>query len=127
MINSRFMLELGSEATSRTLLRHRYPPDPPSYRPCRLRAPCRLMLTGMLNDLRGDDALRNMAPPLPAPSRSRSRWSTLCLEAGPVDGGPGTDWPRLLTWERPVVYRGSKVSVRAPSALLHVAMGTARR
>lgn len=35
-----------------------------SYHACRLRAPCRLMLTGMLNGFRGDCVLRNMEAPL---------------------------------------------------------------
>lgn len=39
-----------------------------SYRACRLRAPCRLMLMGMLKDLRGGCALRNMEAPLPGPA-----------------------------------------------------------
>lgn len=97
-----------------------------SYRAGRLRAPCRLMLTGMLNDLRGDAVLRNMAPPLLAPSWSRSRWSTLCLEAAQstvIQGRrlPGPDCG-ALTWERPVVYRGLKgecASAFRPAARCH--------
>lgn len=99
-------------------------PPPRSYRAGRLRAPCRLMLTGMLNDLRGDAVLRNMAPPVRAPSRSRSRWSTLCLEAARptvVQGRrlcPGQIAARS-PGKRPVVYRGSKVSAFRPAARCH--------
>lgn len=38
-----------------------------SYRACLLRAPCRLMVTGKLNDLRGYCVLRNMDAPVPGP------------------------------------------------------------
>lgn len=41
-----------------------------SYRVCGLRAPCRLMLMGMLNDLRGEPALRIMPSPIPAISQN---------------------------------------------------------
>lgn len=57
---------------------------------------------------------------------SRAHWSTLGVEAvrSTVDRrltGPDCG---ALTWQRPVVYPGSRVSARAPSALLHVAMTT---
>lgn len=93
----------------------------PSYRACRLRAPCRLMLTGMLNDFWGESALRNMDAPLPVP--------LLHLGSGrrPIDVDHRLTGPDCgaLTWQRPVVCPGSRVSARAPSALLHVAMTTA--
>ena len=119
------------------------PVDRPPYRVCRLRAPCRLMLMGMLNDLRGEAAFKNMPHSylgrLPAPSMyihltscslSESQMSSCQqliashLQQAPVQWRWSTECC-LFTGELPGVYQGSKVSATAPSSLVCVSIETA--
>ena len=118
-----------------------------SYRVCRLRAPCRLMLMGMVNDLRGEVVFKNMPTTISvsatsqAPSMyihltsspvSESQMSFCqqliisCLQQAPVKRGGWLSGPdcSLFTGGLPVVYQGSKVSATTPSSLMCVSIET---
>lgn len=114
-----------------------------SYRVCRLRAPCRLMLMGMLNDLRGEAVFKNMPSPISAtsgpsctcllltslflylkvkcPAPKRSSHVSSRLERSEGINAPGCS---LFTRELPVVYQSSKVSAKS-STLMCVSIETA--
>lgn len=108
-----------------------------SYRVCLLRAPCRLMLIGILNDLRGEAEFKNISTPMSAtnqsqflphgsldlkgkrPSVSSQTYSYHQQTAVEwVEQLNGLDQFRLFSGENPVVYQGSKVSAQAPFSLI---------